>query len=288
MTNLLVAVDGSKANKPALDWAIAEAARSGASLSIVVIVEPWQVPGHDPPHVSQVDHVQPIVDRATEMATARLGSERVDAIITDGPRLSVLVQLAENHSGLVVGRRGMGAIRRVLIGSTSIAVAGRSSTPVTIVPETWDGVGAAARPVLVGLDVEEQHDAAAQHAFTEAKARGVPLQVLQGWRPPSLFGAMSAAQVNHYGAWQEECLAALKVYIERMGQEFPEVKVAVDQVIGHPVDVLVEGAEEAQLLVLGRAERARWGGFALGSVARSVLPHCDVPVTVVPAELTGA
>lgn len=288
MTSLLVAVDGSEANRAALDWAIAGAERSGTSLSIVVIVESWQVPGHDPPHISEKDYVQPIVDRATEVATARLGAEQVDTLVTQGPPLSVLVDLAKSHSGLVVGRRGIGAIRRVLIGSTSIAVAGRSSAPVTIVPDTWDGAGAAARPVLIGLDMDEQHDAAVRYAFTEAKARGASLQVLQGWRPPPMLGEMAGAQVAYYGEWQEVCLAALKVYIDRMGQEFPGVDVAVDQVIGHPVDLLVDGAADAQLLVLGRDEKARWSGFALGSVARSVLPQCDVPVTVVPADISGA
>ncbi|MEO5651791.1 MAG: universal stress protein [Marmoricola sp.] len=283
MSNLLVAVDGSEANRAALEWAIAGAELSGQSLSIVFVSEAWQVPGQNPPDVSEQDYLQPVVDRATDAATARLGADRVDTTITHGPPLSVLVNMAENYSGLVVGRRGIGAIRRVLIGSTSIAVAGRSSRPVTIVPQTWDGASAAARPVLIGLDMEEQHDAAVRYAFTEAQTRGVSLQVLQGWRPPPMLGEMDGAQAAYYKEWQEVCLAALRLYIERMGQEFPEVDVAVDQKTGHPVDLLVDGAEEAQLLVLGRDEKARWSGFALGSVARSVLPHCDVPVTVVPA-----
>jgi nucleotide-binding universal stress UspA family protein len=289
MTNLLVAVDGSEANKAALGWAIDTAARRGEVLSILVIVEdPWQVPDRDPPHGSEQSDVQPIVDGAVEVATARLRPEQVDTLVVAGPALSVLVHLAANHSALVMGRRGLGAISRILIGSTSIAVAGRSSVPVTIVPETWDYADAGSRPVVLGLDMEEEHDAAVRYAFTEAKARGVSLQVLQGWRPPATPIAMPGAQVAYYDGWRNACLASLKVYIERMGREIPEVDVSADQVIGHPIDILVDGAEDAQLLVLGRDEKARWTGFALGSVARNVLPLSKVPVTIVPADSAGA
>lgn len=283
MTELLVAVDGSEANQAALEWAISGAERRGLPLSIAVVAEPWQVPGPNPPDVPEKDYIQPIVDRATEVATARLGVDRVHAAVKRGHPVPVLIELAVNYSGLVIGRRGMGAIRRVLIGSTSIAVAGRSPVPVTVVPDDWDDADAVGRPVLIGLDMEEQHDAATRYAFTEARARGVSLQVLQGWHPPPVLGEMAGDQVAYYLEWQVVCLTALRVYIERIGQEFPEVEVQVDQETGHPVDLLVDGAQDAQLLVIGRDEKERWTGFALGSVARSVLPHCDVPVTVVPA-----
>lgn len=283
MTNLLVAVDGSEANQAALNWAITEAERTDLPLSIAVIAEPWQVPGSPPPDVSDKDYVQPIVDRATEVATARLDADRVETVVSRGNAAIHLVDLAEHYSGLVVGSRGMGAIRRVLLGSTSLAVAGRSPIPVTVVPDTWDDADASGRPVLLGLDMEEQHDAAVRYAFAEAKGRGVALQVLQGWQPPPVLGVMAGDQAAYYVGWQAVCLNALMVYIDRMGQEFPEVEVRVNQETGHPVDLLVDGAAKAQLLVLGRDEKERWTGFALGSVARSVLPHCAVPVAVVPA-----
>lgn len=283
MTSLLVAVDGSEANRAALDWAIAEAVRTRQSLNIVVVVEPWQVPDRDPPSDSDHGYVRPIVQRATDVATARLDPDRVTTVVVDGPASAVLVDLAEAHSGLVVGKRGLGAISRILIGSTSIAVAGRSAVPVTIVPDTWDGAGAAARPVLLGLDLAAEHDAAVRHAFTQAQSRGVSLRVLQGWQAPPIIGAMSGDHVAYFEEWRKVCRTALQVYLERLGQEFTDVHVAVDQVHGHPVDVLVDAAAQAQLLVLGREEKTRWTGFALGSVARGVLPHSDIPVTVVPA-----
>lgn len=287
MSNLLVAVDGSEANEAALTWAIAEAERSGAKLTIAVIAEAWQVPGRIPPDLSETDFIQPIVDRATEAATARLEADQVEAVVHQGPPLSVLLELAPYYSGVVVGRRGKGAITRVLIGSTSIAVAGRSSVPVTVVPDAWAETGATGRPVLLGLDMDEEHDEAVRHAFNEAQGRAVGLQVLQGWRVPPMIGELAGAQVTYYAEWQAACLEALQAYIDRISEEFPGVDVEVNQVAGHPVDLLVDAAEDAQLLVLGRDEKKRWTGFAIGSVARGVLPHCQVPVIVVPAQPTS-
>ena len=283
MTDLLVAVDGSEANRAALDWAISSAERGESSLRIALVAEPWQVPGLNPPDVSEEDYIQPILDHATEVATQRLDVDMVDTIVAHGSPEQALVELAEGSSGLVVGSRGLGAIRRVLVGSTSIAVAGRCSVPVTIVPDTWNDTEAVGRPVLIGLDMEEQHDAATRHAFTVASSRGVALRVLQVWQPPLIFGEMAGSQVAYYLEWQTASLYSLKSYVAQIGQDFPDVEVEVEQVTGHPVDQLVDAAQNAQLLVLGRDEKERWSGFALGSVARGVLPHSEVPVTVVPA-----
>ena len=47
---------------------------------------------------------------------------------------------------------------------------------------------------------------------------------------------------------------------------------------------ILEAAEEAQLVVLGRHPAGVFGGFAFGSVARAVLHYAETPVMVVPAE----
>ncbi|MGZ4469596.1 MAG: universal stress protein [Nocardioidaceae bacterium] len=45
----------------------------------------------------------------------------------------------------------------------------------------------------------------------------------------------------------------------------------------------MEAAPDARMVVLGRHTRARhFGGFALGSTARSVLRHAPCPVAVIP------
>ncbi len=283
MKKLLVAVDGSEANRAALDWAIREAERTGASLTVAVAAEPWQVAGPYPPGAPETDFVQPVADRAVEAAGARLGADRVVAEVHHGHSVRVILDLAESHDAVVVGKRGLGALRRVLIGSTSIAVAGRCPVPVFVIPDGWDPEAAAARPVLVGMDLDKEHDQALERAFTEAEQRGVGLQVLQGWQPHPLLVGEAGVAVDYYVEWQQDCRKSLEAYVARIGQGHPDVEVQVDQELGHPVHLISDRAEQAQLLVLGRDAKERWSGFTLGSVARGVLHHAEVPVVIVPA-----
>jgi nucleotide-binding universal stress UspA family protein len=47
---------------------------------------------------------------------------------------------------------------------------------------------------------------------------------------------------------------------------------------------VLEAAEEAQVVVLGRHPAGMFGGFAFGSVARAVLHYAEVPVIAVPSD----
>jgi nucleotide-binding universal stress UspA family protein len=45
---------------------------------------------------------------------------------------------------------------------------------------------------------------------------------------------------------------------------------------------VLDAAEQAQLVVLGRHTDGRLGGFAFGSVTRAVLHYAECPVMVAP------
>lgn len=287
MDTMLVAVDGSDANHAALAWAIAEAERTGADLTIATVADLWHITGPFPgvpPPLPESDFVRPIADLAAETARERLGADRVTVEVRSGHPVGVLLDLAADHTVLVIGKRGQGALRRVVVGSTSIAVAGRSPVPVVVVPDPWDQDAAAGRPVLVGMDMDKEHDAALRHAFAQASRRRAELQVLQGWVPHPLLVGEATVATPYYTQWAEHCHRQLEAYVERTRAGFPDVTVTVDQTQVHPVDLLTERSELAQLLVLGRDPKERWSGFTLGSVARGVLHHSHVPVAVVPAD----
>lgn len=64
---------------------------------------------------------------------------------------------------------------------------------------------------------------------------------------------------------------------------FGSVKVAVDVVDGHPGDVLLAAAQDADLLVLGRTGHGGFAGMMLGSVARHCVEHSTCGLTIIPA-----
>jgi nucleotide-binding universal stress UspA family protein len=53
--------------------------------------------------------------------------------------------------------------------------------------------------------------------------------------------------------------------------------------IGSPVEVLLEAARDADLLVVGHRGRGAWRSALLGSVGLDVVLHAPCPVTVVQA-----
>ena len=94
----------------------------------------------------------------------------------------LILEAADNASLVVVGKRGLGAFARIIVGSTSIGVAGRASCPTVIVPDSWDQARAATKPVLVGIDVTKHDDATLAFAFERAHELHVPLVALYVWQ----------------------------------------------------------------------------------------------------------
>ncbi|MBE7324055.1 universal stress protein [Nocardioides sp. Y6] len=278
-----VAVDGSEANRGALDWAVDHAATTGADLVVTTVAEPYQVIGGYVPETPPSDYLKPVAKEAADHARATLPAERVRAVIETGHPVAVLQEVAEERDLLVVGKRGRGAIGRLVMGSTSIAVAGRAHTPVVVVPVGWDASAHADAPVVVGVDVDKDHAAGLRFAFEAARTRGVPLRAVQVWEPHPALVAETAVFVQAFDDWRGEVATEFKKRLDGLAEEFPGVDVELVQIVGQPVHHLLEEAESAQLLVLGRDAKDRLSGFTLGSVARGVLHHSEVPVAVVPA-----
>lgn len=278
-----VAVDGSDANTSALEWAVKHADVTGAELWVTTVAEPYQVIGSYVPETPPSEYLRPVAQAAVDTARETLPEGRVHAVIETGHPVAVLQQVAEGRDLLVLGKRGMGAIGRLVMGSTSIAVAGRAHAPVVVVPVGWDAAAHADAPVVVGIDIDKDHVASLRFAFEAASTRGVPLKAVQVWEPHPALVAESAVFVQAFDDWRDQVGAEFRTRLEALAAEFPGVEVDLVQVVGQPVHHLLEESESAQLLVLGRDPKERLSGFTLGSVARGVLHHSEVPVAVVPA-----
>lgn len=280
---ITVAVDGSDANRAALEWAVAYAHTTGAELTLTTVAEPYQVIGSYVPEVPPEEYLRPVAKAALDVARETLPADSVRAVIETGHPVPVLQQAAEGRDLLVLGKRGMGALGRLVMGSTSIAVAGRAHAPVVVVPVGWDASSRLDAPVVVGVDVDKDHVDSLRFAFEVAVTRGVQLRAVQVWEPNPTLVAESAAYLRAFDDWREEVGAEFRRRLAAVGAEYPGVEVEVVQTVGQPARHLLEEADAAQLLVLGRDAKERLSGFTIGSVARGVLHHSEIPVAVVPA-----
>ena len=142
---VVVGLDGSEASRVALGEALAEAGPLGAEVTAVAAYSPasyWSdvyevlVP---PPAQLHAD-----AQRGAEALVAEVpGDVPVRTVALEGPAGEVLVTEAADADLLVVGGRGHGAIRGMLLGSVALHCVVHASCPVMVVPVGRNGAAVA-------------------------------------------------------------------------------------------------------------------------------------------------
>ncbi len=138
METIIVGVDGSTTSRAALDWALEHASDDDT----VVVATAWSIPaalGFEMPVASIVDY---------EVAAHRMVSHLVAELEVDddGPKVTthvgsgspgkMLADLSTYADLVVVGSRGYGEVRSILLGSVSNHVVHHARCPVVVVPQT--------------------------------------------------------------------------------------------------------------------------------------------------------
>ncbi|MEU4769059.1 universal stress protein [Actinosynnema sp. NPDC023794] len=134
---IVVGVDGSPVSRMALRWAVEEAKLRGCAVEAVLAwhVDYGMVIGPMSATVAagmDRDKLREEHRRVLDELVAEAGAE-VRAVLADGDARDVLVTASEHAALLVVGSRGAGAIREVLLGSVSSYCAHHASCPVVVV-----------------------------------------------------------------------------------------------------------------------------------------------------------
>jgi nucleotide-binding universal stress UspA family protein len=137
--SIIVGVDGSEHSRHAVEWAAAEAKVRGARLEIVSC---WEFPMLIGSEViwTAAPHRDALIEAAAARANrvvqeANVVESGVDyTIITpEGRAGDELVRLAADADLLVVGSRGNGSAKELLLGSVSNLCAHHSTCPVVII-----------------------------------------------------------------------------------------------------------------------------------------------------------
>jgi nucleotide-binding universal stress UspA family protein len=140
MSTIVVGVDGSEASVKALRFALEEARIHGAELKAV---SAWHVPvtayesGWAPVSIDLSVYpkgAQAALDKSLEEAGAAESGVTVTTHVREGQAADVVCHEAEGAELLVVGSRGLGGFRGLLLGSVSQQCAHYAPCPVVIVP----------------------------------------------------------------------------------------------------------------------------------------------------------
>lgn len=141
MFKIVVGFDGSECSLLALRWAMTEAvARHDATVTVVTVVEPRQVPSlstaavwERPPDsdvVAARDHAQEAVGKVRADLDVAVGTGVRELV---GHAGKTLVDAAADADLLVVGSHGCSAVREMLLGSVSMFAVHHAACPVTVV-----------------------------------------------------------------------------------------------------------------------------------------------------------
>jgi nucleotide-binding universal stress UspA family protein len=140
MHTIVVGVDGSEAGGKALRFAIEEARIRGGE---VKAVSAWHVPAvvyevgwtAAPIDLAEFPKLaQESLEKTLEEAGVAAAGVTVTPVVREGQPADILCEEAEGADLLVVGSRGLGGFRGLLLGSVSQQCANHAPCPVVIIP----------------------------------------------------------------------------------------------------------------------------------------------------------
>ena len=143
MSGIFVGVDGSDHSRLALAWALREAVRQGAPLTVISVrptpVRPatdiyWAVP--DLPEDARGEEaglraLREFVDKVAGETGETLPD--ITLVMEKGDPAEVLIGASRDADLLVVGSRGSGGFARLMLGSVSSKVVHHAACPVVVV-----------------------------------------------------------------------------------------------------------------------------------------------------------
>jgi len=292
---VIAGVDGSPQSIAAAHWAAREAVRRGVPLRLLH-VWPWLphlVPTSPGPSALQVETRKMLARAQADIQSENPGLQ-VDTALVTVTEPDSLAAAGRDAEMLVLGSRGLGGFRGMLLGSTGLATAARAECPVVLVrvgepsapvdpPSTAAGASARTAPVVLGLDARHPSDTLIEFAMRAASERGTGLRVVHSW------GLLPLWSVNpmHLGEGERGEMEDTETQLLRdavLGwrQKYPDLDIRPDVRVGSAAEVLVDEAARACLVVVGRHLHRPPLGMRLGPVTHAVIHYAPCPVAVVP------
>lgn len=286
---VVVGVDSSTCGDLALDWAAQQASLEQRPLVLVHAVLPPSAGARsylESTGIGSVDMLDQLRRDAEELLSrkAREVRETHDLIdvrqvvrLTDARE--ALLESAHGASMVVVGTRGLGPVRQLLLGSVSLAMAKHSSCPVVVVRPGPPGAHEAG--VLAGVTGDDRDHGVLDFAFRVAHARAMPVTVVHTfWDVVGVDDETREVPDDEPG--YEDQLALLADAVRGSVELYPSVPVHHLLSRGFADMQLIAASRSAELLVLGHRRKPFLREFIYGSVAPRVVEHARCCVAVVP------
>ncbi|MGW0804780.1 universal stress protein [Nonomuraea sp. NPDC002799] len=275
---IIAGVDGSRTGLETAAWAATEAALRHTALTVAHVVPKWVCEQQPGGHYAEVgrwmrEGADTVLAAAHDRARREQPDLPIETLLLPGDPRSALLQAAEGAELLVVGSRGVGGVRGLLVGSVAHGVAAHGTIDVVLVrypPQMPRG------EVVAGVDGSPGSMLALDFAFAEAELRGARVRAVQAWAWPRAGGFEPADRAS-----EQDALRTLKESLAPHHDRHPAVDVIAEVVHGHPIEVLKDAAAHADLLVVGSRGHGQLTGMLIGSISQGLLHHAPGPLAVI-------
>ncbi|GAA3646024.1 universal stress protein [Nocardioides ginsengisoli] len=265
--SIVVAADGSKHADRALLWAAEQAGLEGRPV-VVVTADEGDVHRINTEAVRRVRTAAPDVE--------------VTGLTAAGDPRGILVELSREAHLVVLGSRGRGTVRSMLLGSVSAAVSRLALCPVVVCrPRAEDHVG---EGVIVGADGTPESLSVIAFGFDQASRRGLPLTVVHCvWDVVAAVAGLRNVRVDDLDLGEgDDAHLLLAESVAGFSEKYPDVPVALRVTHGLVDEVLGGRSAAWDLVVVGRHPLDSVGRLVTGSIASAVVERAHTTVAVVP------
>ena len=290
-TKILLATDGSEEAAHAARMAAALSEKTGSELHVVYVEHlphPYALSEATIYYPEMRDEVR---QNAYQEAREKLGSEveKIGGVTGSHARVghpdAEISHLAEEiGAGLIVlGSRGLGPVRRLLLGSVSGSVVRHAHGPVLVVR---DGRDALPERILLAVDGSQESRLAVQAAAELSAATGAEVHVAHVLPYPERMYGPHFYSTDMKGTLIERVEREAREFLGRQAEKISSAggKVGGTRLAsGNAPAEIVKLAEElhADLTVLGSRGLGGVRRALMGSVSDSVVRHAHNPVLVV-------
>jgi nucleotide-binding universal stress UspA family protein len=286
---VVLATDGSKDSRAAAAFLKELPLPASTTVRIIAVVS---LPGFALDGTLAPALKRAVLDRAqgvAEEARATLASRgfTIETSVAEGdPRKEIVREANEWKADLVVlGARGLGGVKRFLLGSVSDAVARHAACPVLIVKGRRRQLG----NVLVAMDGSEDSFQAVRFLQSFALPRQTKvrlLSVVERLRYPTTApGSVQGQLVRMLKELEAERRGELDKVLERAAGQLDDKITRVTRYTptGDPAEEIVATAKDfdTDLVVVGARGLGGVARVLLGSVSEKVLHHARCPVLIV-------
>jgi nucleotide-binding universal stress UspA family protein len=298
-TKVLLATDSSESSTLAGLAALELSKRLGSEVHVIYVARehPYMHPYHDPRHKEEEKRFRSEGEQTLEEFVKRIrvaGGTIAKSHLRVGDPADEIVELAEELEvgQVVVGSRGLGSVRRALMGSVSTSVLRHADCSVLIVRGHYPEHEQAFPPgkILVATDGSEEATAAARVATEIAEATDSELHLAYAMQEERYRPHLGPEMWEGWEEGFEHAKRSARSWVEQEARRMRgkgAKRVEPHLVLGRPDAAIVWLAEEigAGLVVVGNRGLGAMRRTLVGSVSDSVARHAHCPVLVVRKEM---